>query len=158
MASDNGALRQPAQAIRVLAVALLIYRDHLLCAEGFDAVKQQQFYRPLGGGVEFGETVAEAVARELREETGVSIEVRANLGAVENLFTFQGAAGHEVVFELLCVPAAGSEPPDLSPLTCHEEGAPFTAHWLPLAEVLAGTHRVYPEGLPDRLAKWINTL
>jgi 8-oxo-dGTP pyrophosphatase MutT (NUDIX family) len=158
MATDNATLRQPVRTIRVLAVALLMYRDHLLCADGFDAVKQQQFYRPLGGGVEFGETTAEAVTRELQEETGMSIEVRANLGAVENLFTFQGGAGHEVVFELVCVPAAGSEPPDLSPLACDEEGAAFTAHWLPLAEVLAGTHRVYPEGLPERLARWINTL
>ena len=158
MTSENVLLRQPVQAIRVLAVGLLIYWDHLLCADGFDEVKQQQFYRPLGGGVEFGETAAQAVARELREETGMSIEVRANLGAVENLFTFQGAPGHEVVFELVCSPAPGSEPADLAPMTCDEQGAPFTAHWLPLAEVLANSHRVYPEGLPERLAKWINTL
>ena len=147
-----------AQHLRVIALALLLYRDHLLCAEGFDAVKQQRFYRPLGGGVEFGETTAAAVIRELREETGMAVEVRANLGAVENLYTYQGAPGHEVVFELVCRIAPGSEPPGLGPLTCHEESAPFTARWLPLAEVLAGTHRVYPEGLPERLAAWVNSL
>ena len=156
--SEHLLTQPPVQAIRVLAIALLVYQDHLLCADGYDHVKQQQFYRPLGGGVEFGETAAEAVVRELREETGMTVEVRANLGAVENLFTFHGSPGHEVVFELVCVPAPGSEPRDLAQVTCDEGGSAFSAHWLPLAEVIGGMHRIYPEGLPDRIARWVNTL
>jgi ADP-ribose pyrophosphatase YjhB (NUDIX family) len=158
MTAAERAPQPPAQRLRVIALALLLFRDHLLCAEGFDTVKQQRFYRPLGGGVEFGETAAEAVARELREETGMALEVRANLGAVENLFTYQGHPGHEVVFELVCVPAPDYEPSDLAPILGDEGGMAFTARWLPLAEVLAGMHRVYPDGLPDRLATWINSL
>ena len=58
----------PPAHIRVLALAVLLWRDHLLCAEGYDTVKQQTFFRPLGGGVEFGERAELAAVRELREE------------------------------------------------------------------------------------------
>ena len=148
----------PESRIRVISLALLIWRDHLLCLEGHDRVKDETFYRPLGGGVEFGETAGAAAVRELREETGMSIEVGAALGASENLFRYQGEPGHEVVFEFICTIAPGHEPGDLGPMTCHEGGATFIARWLPLPEVLAGTHRVYPDGLAERLARWINSL
>jgi 8-oxo-dGTP pyrophosphatase MutT (NUDIX family) len=150
--------RQPPPLIRPLALALLLWRDHVLCAEGVDMVKGETFYRALGGGIEFGERAADAVVRELLEETGRVVEVRAALGAVENLFTFNGGEGHEVIFEFVCTFAPGAEPTNLDPITADESGSAFTARWLPLAEVVAGTHRVYPDGLPDRLAAWLNTL
>ncbi len=148
----------PPAHIRVLALAVLLWRDHLLCAEGFDTAKQQTFFRPLGGGVEFGERAEEAAVRELHEELGMAVEVRATLGIAENLFTYQGRPGHEVVFEYVCVPPPGHEPANLEPLVAVEREARFVARWLPLAEVLAGTHRVYPDGLSDRLTAWVNRL
>lgn len=148
----------PPAHIRVLALAVLLWRDHLLCAEGYDTVKQQTFFRPLGGGVEFGERAEDAAVRELREELGMTVEVRAPLGVAENLFTYQGRPGHEVVFEYVCVPAPGQAPATLDPMVAVEGEARFVARWLPLAEVLAGTHRVYPEGLVERLTAWVNRL
>lgn len=148
----------PPQHIRVLALALLLWRDHLLCAEGYDTVKQQTFYRPLGGGVEFGEYAEEAVARELLEELAMPIEVLACLGTNENLFTYQGRQGHEIVYEYVCAPAPGAEPANLEPMIAIEGEARFISRWLPLAEVLAGTHRVYPDGLADRLGAWVGAL
>lgn len=148
----------PPARIHVLALAVLLWRDHLLCAEGFDTVKQQTFFRPLGGGVEFGERAEEAAVRELHEELGMAVEVRETLGIAENLFTYQGRHGHEVVFEYVCVPAPGHEPANLDPLVAVEGEVRFVARWLPLAEVLAGTHRVYPDGLGDRLTAWVNRL
>ena len=146
----------PQARIRVIAICIVLHHDHLLMAEGYDSVKDEVFYRALGGEVEFGELAAEAAARELREELGRDIEVGELLGVVENRFTLEGQRGHEIVFEYLAAFAHGHEPPDLAPLSAVEGDAPFTARWLPLAEVLAGTHRAYPEGVEERLAAWIN--
>ena len=150
--------RTPKQRVRTLALAVLIYRDHVLCAQGYDEVKGQTFYRPLGGGIEFGERAADAAVRELREEIGRDIVVRELLGVTENLFVFNGAPGHEVCFEFITEFAEGAAPAGLEPVTCDEGGRPFTACWLPIAEILGGMHIVHPDGLPVRLAEWVNRL
>ena len=142
----------------MLAVGLTLHEDHLLLAEGRDTVKGETFYRGLGGEVEFGERAADAVVRELREELGRAVEVRALLGVIENHFVFDGAPGHEIVYEHLLEFAPGAAPADLAPLAAREGEATFTARWLSLAEVLAGTYRTYPEGMADRLAEWLNGL
>ena len=144
------------QRVRPLALAIVLYRDHLLCAEGYDPVKEQTFYRPLGGEIEFGERAEAAAARELHEETGRRIERLDPLGVVENLFTFDGAPGHEVVFEFVARFAAGEAPNDLEPIECHEGDYTFVARWLALPEVLAGSYQLYPDGLSERLAEWVN--
>ena len=146
------------QRLRVIAIAALVHRDHVLLAEGHDSVKGETFYRPLGGEVEFGERASEAVKRELAEETGLAIDVVAPLGVVENLFTFEGQPGHEVVFEFVARIADGVERPGLAAIEAREGDATFVAKWLPLAEVIAGVHRVYPDALPQRLAGWVNGL
>ena len=146
----------PEARIRVIAICLVLHEDHLLMAEGYDSVKDEVFYRALGGEVEFGETAARAAARELREELGRDVVVGDLLGVIENRFTLRGEPGHEIVFEFLAAFAPGHAPEGLEPMTALEGDAPFTARWLPLAEVLAGTHRAYPEGVEDRLGAWVN--
>ncbi len=59
--------------IRVLALGIIWRGDELLLAEGYDPSKRQTFYRPLGGGVEFGERASDALIREFDEELGVDL-------------------------------------------------------------------------------------
>jgi ADP-ribose pyrophosphatase YjhB (NUDIX family) len=150
------ASQPPPPRIRVIAICLVLHEDHLLMAEGYDSVKDQVFYRALGGEVEFGEAAAQAAARELREELGRDVVVGDLLGVIENRFTLRGEPGHEIVFEYLATFAPGHAPEGLEPMAAVEGEARFTARWLPLAEVLAGAHRTYPEGVEDRLAAWVN--
>lgn len=150
--------RTPKQRVRTLALGVLIHRDHVLCAEGYDEVKRQTFYRPLGGGVEFGERAADTAVRELREEIDRAVVVRELLGVTENIFVFNGVQGHEVCFEFITAFAGGAAPPDLEPIVANEGKHSFQTRWLPLAEVLGGMHVVYPDGLPERLAGWVNRL
>jgi ADP-ribose pyrophosphatase YjhB (NUDIX family) len=72
-----------------------------LLVERYDA--EGGFYRPLGGGVGFGEASDRAVVREFREETGYATTVTGRLGVVENVFRFDGDRHHElgVVYELV---------------------------------------------------------
>ncbi len=83
--------------IRVLALGLIRDGDRTLLAEGYDPVKQQTFYRALGGGVDFGETSYDALQREFQEELQAELSNIKYLGCIENLFTYNGQPGHEIV-------------------------------------------------------------
>ncbi len=85
------------QRIRPIAIGIFENEGRILVFEGYDAVEGEYFYRPLGGGIEFGETGAQALAREMREETGEEIKDVAFLGMIESIFTCYGDPGHEIV-------------------------------------------------------------
>lgn len=72
--------------------------DDLLVYEGKDRVSGGRIFRPLGGGVEFGETAVAAVHRELREELGAELTNTELLGVLENVFTWEGRPHHEIAF------------------------------------------------------------
>ena len=83
--------------IRPLAICLFRNNDRILVAEGYDPVKQQSFYRPLGGRIEFGEYSEQTIHRELLEEIGAEVCELKYLGTLENVFVFNGMPGHEIV-------------------------------------------------------------
>lgn len=70
---------------RLLVVAAVIERDGLiLCARRGPGRALPGFWEFPGGKVEAGEGEREALAREIREELGVSIEVGAFLAEVDH--------------------------------------------------------------------------
>lgn len=71
--------------------------DELLFSRGYDEVKKQAFLRPLGGHVEFGEKGEETIQREMREELGCEVTQIKFLSMFENLFTYNGKKGHEII-------------------------------------------------------------
>ncbi|MFI5491378.1 NUDIX hydrolase [Actinoplanes sp. NPDC051859] len=88
--------------IRPIALAVPRRGTDLLVFEYHDATKVETFYRPLGGGIEFGETAEAAVRRELREELAAELLDVRLLGVLENIFHAFGRPGHEVVFVFDC--------------------------------------------------------
>lgn len=84
---------------RIRPLALCVFRrgDKILVARGHDAVKDQTFYRPIGGGIDFGERGADAVIREVQEELDAEVVDVVFLGAFENIFSYEGKAGHEII-------------------------------------------------------------
>ena len=84
------------QNIRPLAICLFRRDDRILVAEGYDPVKKEPFYRPLGGGIEFGEHSEHTIYRELIEEIGAKVRDLKYLGTLENIFVFNGVPGHEI--------------------------------------------------------------
>lgn len=69
----------------------------LLVSEHTDPARAP-FHRPLGGHVEFGEYALETVHREFLEEIGQSLTGVRLLGVLENIFQWNGATQHEIVF------------------------------------------------------------
>lgn len=84
--------------IRVVAVCLFRRNSEILVTEGFDTSTNLRYARPLGGGVEVGETSAQTIVREIREELGAEVRDLKLLGVLENLFELEGSPWHEVVF------------------------------------------------------------
>src|SRR3989338_11580060 len=84
--------------IRPIVICLLQRDDDILVVEGKDTVKQTTFYRPPGGGIEFGETSVQAAQREILEEFGAEIHNVQYKGIIENIFEYQGRKMHELVF------------------------------------------------------------
>lgn len=84
--------------IRVIAICLFRCGDEILVTEGLDTANSQRYARPLGGGVELGETSEQTIVREIREEIGAEVRDLKLLGVLENLFELEGKQQHEVVF------------------------------------------------------------
>jgi len=84
--------------IRIIAIAIFKRDNSILVFEAFDSVKGTPYYRPLGGGVDPGETSQAALVREIREEIGQEVTDLRPLGVLESIFTVDQRAGHEIVF------------------------------------------------------------
>lgn len=89
---------RPQPSIRVKAIGLAWHDDLLLAAEVLDDAGRLKGVRPLGGAVEFGERWRTALVREFEEELGLAVEVVGEPIVLENIFTHEGARGHEIVF------------------------------------------------------------
>lgn len=140
--------------IRPLAICVFRNRGRILVNKGYDPVKDQYFYRPLGGGIEFGETSMDTVCRELMEELNVEVDSESlvYLGTVENIFTFNGTPGHEIV---MIYDGALKESGlyDQAVIVGEEaNGEEIQAVWIGVNEFGDGKSILYPYGLLEMLA------
>lgn len=132
--------------IRAIAICLFRHRGRILVSQGFDPIKQETFFRPLGGGVDFGETSRDAIVREIQEELGAEIDDVQLLGVLESIFYYQGEPGHEIVFvyDARFVDAALY---NQETLAVQEGKHAFTATWQSLAQMTGPGQRLVPEAL-----------
>jgi 8-oxo-dGTP pyrophosphatase MutT (NUDIX family) len=130
--------------IRVLALGLVKDGDRIFISEGYDPVKQQTFYRAMGGGVEFGETSLEALKREFQEEIQAELTNIRYLGCLENIFTFNGKDGHEIIQLYEC---AFVDPKfyEIDKLVFAEGERKKHAVWVDINRFKSGELRLVPE-------------
>lgn len=140
-----GAYMRP-ETIRPIALCVCRQQDRILVAEGRDSRKDQLFYRPLGGTIEFGEHGPDAVRREFREEIGAELSRIQYLGMLENIFIYEGQRGHEIALiydgQLVDTKFYLQEQ-----IEGDEGGTPFRAVWKRLSEFDPGMPPLYPDGL-----------
>lgn len=136
--------------IRPIALCLLRREDRILVHEFYDSVKQAAVARPLGGGIDFGETSQAAVIREFQEELGAEITDVRLLGVLESIFVYLGEPGHEIVFvyDGRFVDEALYQQESL---TVVEGKRRYPAVWKSLADLRDGAVRLVPEALWDLL-------
>lgn len=77
--------------IHILSRAVIIDQDHILLVYNPTKPEDSQYYYLPGGHVEHGESVQNALARELLEEIGHEVEIGKFLGCLEHSF------GHKMI-------------------------------------------------------------
>lgn len=142
--------------IRPIAICVFYHQGRILVNEGYDSVKKQTFFRPLGGKIEFGEKSSETVRRELLEEIGCEVHNLSYLTTLENIFTYNGQRGHEIV---IVYDGDFTDKSVYQRTIIHgleDDHDPINAVWKPLSDFQAGFDGIvdtplYPSGLLELL-------
>ncbi|MDQ3866180.1 MAG: NUDIX domain-containing protein [Actinomycetota bacterium] len=107
---------------------------------------------PLAGGIEFGETGEQAIARELAEEIRATPTRIQFLGLLEDIFDWAGQKRHEL-FLVYDVKLADQTVYDAKEVEVLEpDGTTYAARWRSLAEFRSGA-RLVPDGLLDLISE-----
>lgn len=136
--------------IKVKAMAIVARDDgSILATLGTDTVSGEKFARIPGGHVELSETAESTVKREMLEEFGSELEDIEFVKVMENIFTYLGEPGHEIVF----VYRANLKNRDLyEKETLNILDKPSVqAVWVSRAHIESGEIPLYPKGLPELL-------
>jgi ADP-ribose pyrophosphatase YjhB (NUDIX family) len=139
----------PAGAIRPVAAAVIRDGERLLVWEDHDPATGAVVSVPLAGGIEFGETGAEAITRELAEEIGRVPASVSFLGLFEEVFDWNRQRRHEL-WLVYDVELAGDGLGRLDEVVvCEDDGTAYLARWRTLDELRDPTRRLVPDGLLD---------
>lgn len=131
-----------------MVLCIVKNRDRLLVTKHYAAKEDQNFYRLLGGGIEFSEKGEEALIREFIEELGSSLENIHFITLLENIFEFNGRQGHEIilVFEADLVDKSIYNQKTLKILDSKFD---TEASWQKIDDFKKGKLILYPKGVVD---------
>jgi 8-oxo-dGTP pyrophosphatase MutT (NUDIX family) len=139
--------------IRPLALCVFRRGDKIFVAEGHDDTKvNKTFYRPIGGGIDFGERAIDTVKREVQEEIAAEVTNLVYLGTLENIFVYEGETGHEIclMFDGAFVDAFRNVD-DYVVTGSEDNNTLYTAMWKSLDFFREGYAPLYPDGLLEML-------
>lgn len=139
------------QKIRAKAVCLFRHNGKILLAEGYDPVNNEHYVLPLGGGIDFGELSQAAAEREVQEEISAATKDFSLLGVSENIFSYKGKPGHEIVF----VYEARFQDESLYQQDIIHgieiNGVPIVTRWFDIDLLRSGKIKFYPHGIVDMI-------
>lgn len=142
---------RPSQNICVKAIGLNWRDGRLLATEVTDDDGAVKGVRPLGGGIEFGETWQQALQREFAEELKINVTVCAPSIVMENLFHHEGVPGHEIVFIADVIFPDGAFSQNDFIRYSEDTGVSQIARWFDVETLDHDGPDLYPKGLKARL-------
>ncbi len=164
--------------VRLRVSALCIREDQVLLVEHKSFAPEdpnlpESYWILPGGAVERGETLDEAVKREMMEETALECTVGSLLFIKELLYPYpgafdQGALHHSVSLGFYCTVTGGEMITGKDPEYPDDEQMILKVSWIPLADL--EHYNLYPpflvnyilahhpEGLQDAVPEFLNSL
>ena len=133
--------------IRVKAMLIVLHPDgarHLVSVNAPTVENPQGFHRLVGGSVELGERLDDAIVRELDEELGARIHEMRHLGMMENIFRYNGELGHELV--ALYSGRLDPTPAEHGATLTESDGSVVPIAWRPIDDA-DGSMPLYPAGI-----------
>ncbi|MGB4776963.1 tetratricopeptide repeat protein [Microbacterium sp.] len=141
-----GALVKP-DRVRAISVGLLVREGRVLLELYPANARHGEFLRAPGGGIEFGETAADAVRRELAEELDATVDEARLLAVTENIFDGPAGRGHEIVHVFAVESAQLAALPPGGRIAVRDSHT--TVGWYEPAALRAGSLPAYPVGILD---------
>lgn len=80
--------------LNVRAAGVIIHNGKILLHRNINS----NHYALIGGRVEIGESSADTIKREIKEELGKDIEITGYISTIENFFEMKGSKYHEILF------------------------------------------------------------
>lgn len=141
--------------MRPVALGLIVHNDRLLCQECHDSAKDEHYFKPPGGGIQFREHSEEAMRRELWEELSVERCELKLLTVVENIFEYDGEGQHEIVFVYQIDGLAKSFYDQETLFFDEPNHGPQKASWVDIPKLISGELVLFPAGVRNVLTKLV---
>ena len=134
-------------------MCLFKHNDKFLFSRHHNLQTDEDFFRPLGGGMEFQELSVETIRREIKEELGAEIRDLVFVDVLENIFDYKGETLHQIIFiykanfqDIMLY--------DTNPIYFQEDDlAEYQAEWLSLAYIQNHNFRLVPQGIEKAIQK-----
>ncbi|MEM9420073.1 MAG: NUDIX domain-containing protein [Planctomycetota bacterium] len=140
-----------AESIRVRASAVFISRNRILVHVVENQDDGKVWHIPPGGGVQYGESSAEALKREIEEELGWSFSEAYLIGSFESCHSINGVKEHEISFVYFAEPVSDSSRSFTSIEVVEDNGKEKRFLWIDLETLKQPTSILYPEGLLEKI-------
>ena len=139
---------------RVKVVVSLLNNGEVMFSEGHDPSGDQTFYIPLGGGLDFGETLEECAKREIKEEANIELNEVTLVNFFENHFTFNNQPGHEIIFHYFSQISAETRN-EIGTEGVESDGTVFPIKWFNKTRLIENSSIIVPPQIVEPLLEML---
>ena len=136
--------------IRPVSISIIRRDKEILVYKRKDDNTNNEFYRLIGGCIEFNETAHSAIRREFLEETSLDIININTISIFESLFTFNSKQMHEIIF-LFESKFEDKSIYQKDIINGIEGVRKFKAEWINRKDFLSHKKKLFPEQILDYL-------